>query len=39
MKASYGLSPFKFKHRKIKTANYTQEDIAKLKQEYDEGNE
>lgn len=37
MKASYGLSPFKFKHRKIRTKTYTQEDIKKLKQEYEEG--
>lgn len=37
MKASYGLSPFKFKYRKIRTLDYTQEDIKKLKEEYDKG--
>jgi len=38
MKASYGLSPFKFKLRKMRTKDYTQEDIAKLKEEYERGN-
>ena len=37
MKASYGLSPFKFKHRKIKNKNYTQEEIKELKEEYEKG--
>lgn len=37
MKASYGLSPFKFKFRKIRTQNYTQADISNLKKEYYEG--
>ena len=37
MKASYGLSPFKFKHRKIRTTTYTQEDIKRLKEEYEKG--
>ena len=39
MKASYGLTPFKFKHRKLSTTKYSQEDIAKLKEEYDKGKE
>lgn len=37
MKANYGLSPFKFKFRKIRTQSYTQEDIKRLKKEYEEG--
>lgn len=37
MKASYGLSPYKFKNRKKRNKNYTQEDIAKMKKEYEEG--
>lgn len=37
MKASYGLSPFKFKFRKIRTKSYSQADIALLKKEYQEG--
>ena len=39
MKASYGLSPFKFKHRKMRDKSYTQADIKKLKEEYEEGME
>ena len=37
MKASYGLSPFKFKYRKMATIEYSQIDIAKLKEEYEKG--
>ena len=37
MKASYGLSQFKFKYRKISNIKYTQEDIKKLKEEYEAG--
>ena len=37
MKASYGLSPFKFKLRKMRTQDYTQQDIAELKEEYERG--
>ena len=37
MNANYGLSPFKFKFRKIRTKNYTQEDIKKLKEENEKG--
>ena len=37
MKASYGLSQFKFKYRKITNDKYTQEDIMKLKKEYEDG--
>jgi len=38
MKASYGLSPFKFKYRKMRNKDYSQTEIAKLKKEYEEGN-
>ena len=37
MVANYGLSPFKFKFRKISTKSYSQEDIKKLKVEYEKG--
>lgn len=37
MNANYGLSAFKFKYKKIRTINYTQEDIMSLKEEYLEG--
>lgn len=37
MEATYGLSPFKFKLRKLKEKDYTQQDIAQLKQEYEKG--
>lgn len=37
MKASYGLSPFKFKYRKLRDKNYTQEDIKILKEKYEMG--
>ncbi len=37
MTASYGLSPFKYKYRKKRTKDYTQEEIATLKQKYIEG--
>ena len=37
MKASYGLSPFKFKLKKKRTQEYTQNDIDKLKEEYEKG--
>lgn len=39
MKATYGLSPFKFKHRKISNDSLSQEDILKLKEEYEKGRE
>lgn len=37
MKSNYGLSPFKFKFRKISNKKLTQDDIRKLKEEYEEG--
>lgn len=37
MKANYGLSLFKFKHRKKISTPLTQKDIAKLKEEYEKG--
>lgn len=37
MKASYGLSPYKFKYRKKRNKNYTQEDIKQMKMEYEAG--
>lgn len=35
MVANYGLSPYKFKLRKMKEKDYTQEEILKLKEEYE----
>lgn len=35
MNASYGNDPFKFKYRKIREKNYTQNEIKKLKEEYE----
>lgn len=35
MVANYGLSPYKFKLRKMREKDYTQEDILKLKEEYE----
>ena len=37
IRASYGLSPFKFKLKKKRTQEYTQSDITKLKEEYEKG--
>lgn len=37
MTANYGLSSFKFKKRKIREKNYTQADIASLKEDYYKG--
>lgn len=37
MKSNYGLSPFKFKLRKMIKKDLTQEDIMKLKEEYEKG--
>jgi len=37
MKSNYGLSPFKFKFRKITEKELTQEDIKHLKEEYERG--
>ena len=37
MKSNYGLSQFKFKLRKLKEKDFTQQDILKLKEEYEKG--
>ena len=37
MKASYGLSPFKFKFRKITSTPLTKKEIKDLKEEYEKG--
>ena len=37
MKSTYGLSPFKFKHKRIATKKYTQQDINLLKEDYEKG--
>ena len=37
MKANYGLSPFKFKLRKMASKKYSQEEIALLRKEYEKG--
>lgn len=38
MKSNYGMSPFKFKHRKISKEVLTQDDIKLLKEQYIKGN-
>ena len=37
MKSTYGLSAHKFKLRKLKEKDYTQDDIKQLKKEYEDG--
>lgn len=37
MKSTYGLSAHKFKFRKLKEKSYTQSDIEKLREEYENG--
>lgn len=39
MKSNYGLSPFKFKYRRIANQKYSQQQILELKAEYERGKE